>query len=105
MTNIRRHLTRLRMFYINMEEKQDFIETLTRMVGNVIKDEYDVTYSTQCIHIVDARNHIIRLLDGVAADESNDIYSLSELTYINEDMQCVPNLMKITRIAEYYWRD
>lgn len=79
-------------------------EALISFVENEIREQYDVIYSTDCLQIVDARNCIILKLHNMQTDESNDIYAVSDLCYIDEDMRTLPNKEKIIRIVESFWR-
>lgn len=86
------------------EEKKDFINALTSIVKYAISEEVDVIYSNRCVQIIDARNHIIRWVDETVTDESRDIYSLRDLSCLDDDLNTVPNMMRIIRIAETYWK-
>lgn len=83
---------------------KDFVEVLRQAVQNTIDTEGDITYTTLVIRIIDARNHIIRLEQGGQTDDALDIYSLTDLCYVDEELVTRPNILKLERIAESYWR-
>lgn len=85
------------------EEKLDFINALATLVKHAISEEIDVIYSNRSIQIIDARNHIIKWIDETVTDESRDIYTLRDLSCLDDDLRTVPNMMKIIRIADTYW--
>ena len=86
------------------KEIEEFVEVLRKAVQNTIDTEGDVTYTNLVIRIIDARNHIIRFEQGGQTDDALDIYSLTDLCYVNEELVTRPNILKLGRIAESYWR-
>ncbi|MCD8318462.1 MAG: hypothetical protein LUC45_06345 [Paraprevotella sp.] len=84
-------------------EADDFIEALYRFVSEQIQRTSDPIYNRESIKIVDARNHIFRLSESGQTDEAEDLYALSDLCYVDEDMQTVPNRARMQRIARNYW--
>ena len=84
------------------EEINDFIEALSRPVEKELQRN-DAVYNTDAVQIVDARNHIFRILENTATDESADIYALSDLCVLSDDMTALPNYRRLRRIAGNYW--
>lgn len=81
--------------------KDDFVQHLYRMVQQEIAQHSDMTYTTDAIQVVDARNLLFcKRSNVVQSDEAEDLYTLSDLTLVDEDMQTCPNLHRIQRIAD-----
>lgn len=84
------------------EEIDNFIEALSRLVQNELQNN-DAVYNTDAVQIVDARNHIFRILKNTTTDESEDIYAISDLCMWSEEMEVLPNRRRMQRIARNYW--
>lgn len=85
-----------------MSEIEDFVDALYGCV-NSLTGGGDATYSMKAIHILDARNHLFRVLPSAVTDESCEIYSLSDLCMMNETYEMVPDRKRMYKIARNYW--
>ena len=79
-----------------------FVNELARYVANELYSK-DETYSTEAIHIIDARNHLCETLSSSITDESEDIYALSDLCMTTDEMDIVPDRRRLYHIARNYW--
>ena len=83
----------------------DFVEAFYRFTLQEIHRVGDPFYCTASIKISDARNHLFHTSDCLQTDEAEDIYALSDLCMVDEEMQTVPNRQRMFRIARNYWRE
>lgn len=86
-----------------MQETEDFVEALYGFVASELRRVCDVTYSRDAVHIEDARNHLFKSVENSRTDEASDLYLLTDLCCMDDDMQAVPDRMKMRRIARNYW--
>ncbi len=86
-----------------IQEAEDFVEALYAFVASELRRVSDVTYSREGVKITDARNHLFCPVENAVTDEASDVYLLVDLCHTDEDMQTVPDKMRMWRVARNYW--
>lgn len=86
-----------------MQEAEDFVDALYAFAVSELRRLSDVTYSREGVEIVDARNHLFRSVTGKNTDEETGVYLLSDLCGMDDEMNTVPDRMRLWRIARNYW--
>ena len=81
---------------------QDFAEALCRLVRQELQMQ-DGEYVRGAVKVLDARNHLFRLLEHQQTDESADIYALDDLCRVDEEMQTVPDMNRALGVARNYF--
>lgn len=86
-----------------MQEADDFVEALYAFVASEVRRLGDVTYSREGVEITDARNHLFRSVTGKITDEAAGVYLLSDLCCMDDEMNTLPDKMRMQRLARNYW--
>jgi len=81
---------------------KEFAEALCRIVWEELKEQ-DGEYAKGAIKILDARNHLFRRLSHQMTDEASDIYALSDLCHVDEEMRTVPDINRALAVARNYF--
>lgn len=81
---------------------QEFAEALCQYVTQALWTQ-DGEYIKGAVRILDARNHLFQTMPHQATDESADIYALSDLCHVNDNMQTVPDMNRALRVARNYF--
>jgi hypothetical protein len=88
---------------VKHQEIEDFVNSITKLIENEINTGEDMTYSQKAIYIADARNHLFRIIDCAATDESENIFAIKELCFIDDEMNMMPDVQHIRLIARKFW--
>ncbi len=81
---------------------KDFAEALCRHVAGELVG-HDGEYLTSAVKVVDARNHLFRTLPCQYTDEAEDVYAMSDLCCIDEEMNTKPDMKKALSVARNYF--
>jgi len=81
---------------------QEFAEALCQYVTQALWAQ-DGEYIKGAVRILDARNHLFQTIPHQMTDESADIYALSDLCHVNDNMQTVPDMNRALRVARNYF--
>jgi len=80
----------------------EFAEALCQYVARELWSQ-DGEYIKGAVRILDARNHLFQALPHQATDESADIYALSDLCHVNDEMQTEPDMNRALGVARNYF--
>ncbi len=81
---------------------REFAEALCHHVAGELAEQ-DGEYVRSAVEVVDARNHIFRTLPCRDTDETEDIYALSDLCRVDEEMNTKPDMNKALSVARNYF--
>lgn len=81
---------------------QEFAEALCAYVARELWGQ-DGEYIQGAVRILDARNHLFLSLPHQTTDESVDIYALSDLCHVNENLVTEPDMNRALGIARNYF--
>ena len=83
-----------------MSEITDFVEALRRCIVTELRAGKEAPdYNAEAIEVVDARNHLFRNVGIKATDEAENIYALRDLCRLDEDMELIPDDVRMRRVA------
>lgn len=80
----------------------DFAEALCHYVAQELRGQ-DGEYVKGAVQVVDARNHCFRTLPHQITDEAADVYALTDLCMVDEEMHTVPDLNRALGVARNYF--
>lgn len=89
-----------------MDDREQ-IETFIRSLSAFLKSEAGrdgLEYTHDSVHVVDAWNCVFRNVGAKGTDEEHDIYAMSSLCHLDDDLQSVPDEKKLRRLAQVYFR-
>jgi len=81
---------------------QEFAEALCHYVARQLWGQ-DGEYVRGAVKILDARNHLFQELPHQTTDESADIYALSDLCHVSDDMVTEPDMNRAMSVARNYF--
>lgn len=81
---------------------QEFSKALCQHVARELWNQ-DGEYIQGAVRILDARNHLFQTLPQQMTDEAADIYALSDLCHVNDDMQTEPDMNRALSVAHNYF--
>lgn len=84
------------------ELKKAFAEALCRHAAEELRGQ-DGAYPQGAIQVTDARNHLFRTLPTQPTDEAEDIYALSDLCHVDEQMITSPDIHRALSVARNYF--
>lgn len=79
-----------------------FAEALCRYVAHELRGQ-DGAYIQGAVHVVDARNHLFRILPHQPTDEAQDIYALADLCRVDDNMETIPDQNRALGVARNYY--
>lgn len=84
------------------EQIREFAQALCQLVARQLQEQ-DGEYVRGAVKVLDARNHLFRLIEHQTTDEAEDIYSLFDLCRVDEDMQTIPDINRALSVARNYF--
>lgn len=87
------------------DEIQEFIDALDRFVRAALAASGEpADYNNEALEVVDARNHLFRLVGTRVTDEAENIYALRDLCRVDEEtMDFLPDRQRMERIARNFF--
>ena len=84
------------------DERRDFVDALEAFVSAALRNGTEpADYNPDAVQIMDARNHLFRLLERQGTDEEQRIYALRELCRIDEEtLTTVPDRWRMATLAK-----
>ncbi|MCR4921886.1 MAG: hypothetical protein K5945_09340 [Bacteroidaceae bacterium] len=83
-------------------EINEFAEALCLFVQRQLQGQ-DGEYVRGAVVILDARNHLFRIVEHRATDEADDVYALADLCCVDDEMQTVPDMNRALSVARNYF--
>lgn len=80
----------------------EFAEALCQYVAQELRGQ-DGEYVKGALRVIDARNHCFQTLPHQVTDEASDIYALTDLCHVDEDMRTVPDMNRALGVARNYF--
>lgn len=69
-----------------VNEQEDFIDALESFINaELLRNAESAEYNSEAVAVIDARNHLFRLVGRRGTDEEAGIYAIRELCRIDED--------------------
>ena len=84
------------------EQIREFAEALCRLVARELQQQ-DGEYVRGAVRVLDARCHLFLLAPHQTTDEAEDVFALSDLCRVDEDMQTIPDMNRALSVARNYF--
>lgn len=87
-----------------MSETEEFVRALRRYVEVELATCGEAPdYNTEAVEVVDARNRLFRNVGARRTDESENIYALRDLCYVDDAMNIVPCEARLRSVARNFF--
>lgn len=88
-----------------MDEVKDFVDALEAYVRAALEAGGGMAdYNVEAVHVVDARNHLFRIVHGLYPDEAGAVYPLRGLCRLDEDsLELVPDRQRMAAVARDFF--
>ena len=88
-----------------LDEKMEFAEALKDFINlSLAHHGQEAEYSTDAVEIVDARNHIFRLVPNTGTDEELNRFALQGLCRLDEcSLNLTPDIQRLLAVAKDFF--